>query len=82
MLLQLSPTIPVDSPRGPADCHVLIDYGTEHAVLFLCAIRATGEFWCFKQSEIKLEKNITMGVRTRTDADIVAEFMRQREEVK
>lgn len=63
IFLQLNPTIPLDTPRGPADAHVLIDYGSEAHLLFVCFIRESGECWTFQGKDVRLEKNITMGVR-------------------
>lgn len=63
-VLQLSPTIPLDTPKGPADAHFLIDYGSEGHVLFVTFVRATGECWTWQAREVKLEKNVTGGIRT------------------
>ena len=64
MILQLAPTLPLDTPKGPADAHFLIDYGSESHVLFVCFVRATGECWTWQARDVRLEKNITGGVRT------------------
>ncbi len=64
MILQLNPTLPLDTPKGPAHAHLVIDYGQEHYTLFVCFVDATGECWVFPNSEVKLRKNVTMGVRT------------------
>jgi hypothetical protein len=61
--LQLTPTIPLDTPKGPADAHFLIDYGSEANLLYVCFVRETGECWTFKSQEVLLEKNITAGIR-------------------
>lgn len=63
MILQLNPTIPLDTPKGRAHAHFVIDYSQEHSFLFVCFINETGECWIFSQKEIRLEKNITMGIR-------------------
>ena len=64
MMLQLDPPVPLDTPKGPAFAHVLIDYGQEHYLLFVCFVNATGECWTFPNTEVRLGKNVTMGVRT------------------
>ena len=64
MMLQLNPPIPVDTPKGPAYAHMTIDYSQEHNLLFVCFIRATGECWIFPNRDVRLEMNLTMGVRT------------------
>jgi hypothetical protein len=64
VILQLDPTIPFDTPKGPADAHFLIDYGQEHPLLFVCFVRKTGECWTWQGKELRLEMNITGEVRT------------------
>ncbi|HVK10394.1 MAG TPA: hypothetical protein VM597_16625 [Gemmataceae bacterium] len=63
-MIQLNPTIPLDTPKGKAFAHFVIDYGQEHYLLFVCFINETGECWTFPSRDVRLEKNITMGVRT------------------
>lgn len=66
MLLQLDPPIPLDTPRGAALAHLVVDYGVEHNLMWTCAIDATGECWTFANPEIRFQKNISYG-RLRTD---------------
>jgi len=61
MLLQLNPPIPVHTPKGNALAHVLIDYGIEHHLMFVCFIDETGECWIYGNNEVKAQKNITYG---------------------
>ena len=68
-MLQLSPTLPLDTPKGAADAHFLIDYGSEAHLLFVCFVRATGECWTFAAKDCRLEKNITGGIRTGEGGD-------------
>ena len=63
MMMQLNPPIPVDTPRGPAYAHLVIDYSQEHYVLFVCFLADTGECWVLPNRDVKLQKNLTMGVR-------------------
>jgi len=62
-MIQLDPTIPLDTPKGPAHAHVLIDMGQEHHLLWVCFIDETGENWTFPNPEIRLRPNPTMGIR-------------------
>jgi len=62
-MLQLAPVIPLDTPKGPADAHLVIDYGPEAKLLFVCFVRDTGEQWTFPNDEVRLERNLTGGVR-------------------
>lgn len=64
MILQLNPTIPLDTPKGPAFAHFLIDMGQEHNLLWICFIDATGECWTFDNRAIRMQANPTMGIRT------------------
>jgi hypothetical protein len=61
MILQLNPPIPLDTPRGKAFAHVLIDYGQEHHLLWVCFIDETGECRAFQNPEVRLQHNETMG---------------------
>ena len=62
MMLQLNPTIPIirlsDNMKGYA--FLVIDYSQEHDLLFTCAMD-NGEIWTLKNSDIRVEKNITLG---------------------
>ncbi|MBB3453910.1 hypothetical protein FHT86_002166 [Rhizobium sp. BK313] len=61
MILRLLPSIPLDTPKGPALAHFLIDNGEEQDLQWVCAIDATGECWTWRNPEIRFQKNITMG---------------------
>ena len=60
MIHRLAPTIPLLTPKGAASAHLVIDYGEEHHLLWVCFIDATGECWTFRNSEVKLAPNETM----------------------
>jgi hypothetical protein len=74
VILQLNPTIPLDTDKGPADAKFLFDYSEEHKVMFGCFVRATGEFWVIPQDKVRLEKNITGGVRCEQEKDPLIDF--------
>ena len=61
-MLQLNPPVPVDTPRGPVHAHMAIDYSREHYVLFVCFLCDTGECWFTPNRDVKLQRNMTMGV--------------------
>jgi hypothetical protein len=42
---------------------VLLDYGSEHDLIWCCFIAATGECWCFRNPDIRLAPNRTLGIR-------------------
>jgi hypothetical protein len=64
MILELSQPLPLDTPKGPALAYLVIDHGTDSNLIWVCFIKETGECWCFDNSVIRLDKNITSGVRT------------------
>jgi hypothetical protein len=61
MMLQLSPPIPLSTPKGNGLAWIVIDYGVEHNLLWTVAIDETGEIWTFENTEVRAIKNITMG---------------------
>ena len=60
-ITRLDPPISLDSPKGPCRAFFLIDYSTEDDLVWVCFVDATGECWSFRNPEIRLCKNITMG---------------------
>lgn len=60
-MLQLDPTIPVSTPRGKGQAVVLIDYGSEHHLLWTVFLDSNGECWTFPNTDIRAQKNPTMG---------------------
>ena len=61
MFLELAKPWPVETSKGPGFVYVLLDYSQDHDTLFLTCINSTGEFWYFKQSEIRAQKNLSLG---------------------
>ena len=59
-MLQLNPPLPVVTPKGKAMAHILIDYGPEHDLIWTC-FETNGECWCWRNQDIRAEKNITYG---------------------
>jgi len=60
MILQLNPPIPVATPKGKALAQLVIDYGPEHDLLWVC-FQDSGECWTFNNSMIRAQTNVTMG---------------------
>lgn len=61
MIIQLSPTIPIITPKGTAIAHFIVDDGIEHDFKWICFIDSTGECWTFRNRFIRAQKNITEG---------------------
>jgi len=61
MILQLNPTIPIDTPKGEGQALLVIDYGSEHHLMWVVAIDGTGEIWTFPNPDVRAQTNITIG---------------------
>jgi hypothetical protein len=59
-ILRLDPPIPLDTPKGAAFAHVLIDYSQEHDLLWVCFQDDSRECWTWSNREIRLTANRTM----------------------
>jgi hypothetical protein len=60
-MLQLDPPIPLDTPNGPALAHVLIDYGPEYNLMWVCFGDENGQCWTWPNTKVRAQKNITLG---------------------
>jgi len=60
-MLQLNPPLPVETPRGKALAHILIDYGPEEHLLWVCFQSDTGEIWAWPNPKVRAQSNPTMG---------------------
>lgn len=60
-IIQLHSPLPMTTPKGAALCHFLIDYGIEHDLMWVCFIDETGECWTFRNRDIRIDKNISLG---------------------
>lgn len=61
MILQLNPTIPLETPKGKGFAHFLIDYSQEHNLLWVVFLDENGECWTFQNSEIRIQSNLSIG---------------------
>lgn len=62
-MLQLNPPVPLETPRGKALAHFLIDYGPEYHLLWVCFQDETGECWTWPNPEVRAQANPSMGRR-------------------
>lgn len=60
MIIQLHTPIPLETPKGAAFAHLVVDYGQETHLHWVCFINATGECWTFQNPDVRIESNITM----------------------
>ena len=64
MFTQLNPPIPLHVlDKGDGYAIGLIDYGSEHNLIWVTAIDQTGEIWCAPNPKVRMQKNWTMGRR-------------------
>lgn len=67
MILQLSPTLPLDTPKGKATAHFVVDAGNEHYLQWVCFVDETGECWAFRNDVVRLQANETLRPRAEPD---------------
>lgn len=63
-MLQLSPPLPLETPRGSGLAHFVIDPGVEHHLLWVVFLDADGACWTVPNHEVRMASNWTMGRRT------------------
>jgi len=61
MILQLDPPLILNTPKGKAICHLVIDYGIEHDLEWVCFIHETGECWTYRNQDVRIIENVTIG---------------------
>lgn len=59
-LLQLSPSLPVVTPRGKGEAIVMIDPGREHHLQWVVVLQ-NGQVWTFENPDIRVQANPTIG---------------------
>ena len=57
MIIQLNPTLPMLTPKGPALAHFLIDYGEEHHLMWVCIQDDSGEIWTWPNTQVRSQTN-------------------------
>ena len=60
-MTRIDPPLPLDTPKGPAMAHFLIDYGPEHHLLWVCFQDDSGECWPWSNKDVRLQHNLSMG---------------------
>ncbi len=60
-ILQISPPLPLKTPKGLGLAHFLIDYGCELDLFWVVILDDSGEIWTYSNKEVLGQKNITMG---------------------
>jgi hypothetical protein len=70
MITQLNPPIPLQTPKGSALAHFLIDYGPESHLYWVCFNDDDGQCWTWSNPNIRAQKNISLD---RNQVDIIKE---------
>ncbi len=61
MIHELRQQLPLETTLGKARAFMVIDYGSEANLLWVCFMNDTGECRTFQNQDVRLEKNETMG---------------------
>ena len=61
MILQLNPSIPVETPKGKGQATFMIDYSPEHDFYWVVFLDESRECWTFGNRDIRAQPNITLG---------------------
>lgn len=67
MIHRMKPPLDLDTPKGPAIAEFLIDRGPHSNLEWICFIKDTGECWTYENPHIRISKNITMGIRVKSE---------------
>lgn len=67
MITRINPPLPLDTPKGKGHAHFIIDYSTEHDLIWVVFIDETGECWCYRNPHIRLRPNMTFGRNATTE---------------
>jgi hypothetical protein len=61
MMLQLAPSIPVETPKGKGQAVIIIDYSPEHDFYWVVFMDDSRECWTFSNKDIRAQPNCTIG---------------------
>jgi hypothetical protein len=61
MLSQLNPPLPLLTPKGKAWAHLVIDYGPEADLMWVCFQDQDGACWTWPNRDVRIQANATLG---------------------
>lgn len=61
MLTQLNPPLPLLTPKGKAWAHLVIDYGPEADLMWICFQDEDGACWTWSNRDVRIQANATLG---------------------
>lgn len=64
MLSQLNPPLPLLTPKGKAWAHLVIDYGMEADLMWVCFQDQDGACWTWPNRDVRIQANATLGRAT------------------
>lgn len=59
-ITQLNPPLWLNTPKGYALAHFLVDYGKESDLYWVCFQQDTGEIWTWPNPKVRACKNISL----------------------
>ena len=62
-MIELREPLWFDTPKGKALAKFVIDPGDQSNLQWVTFLKETGECWTFDNKDVRLEKNVTMGIR-------------------
>jgi hypothetical protein len=68
MIIQLNPTIPVETPRGKGTAIGWIDYSSEDDLFWIVFQTDTCEPWIYPNKDIRAQTNLTIGRKSQVPA--------------
>lgn len=61
MILQLNPSLPVETTAGKGQAVALIDYSPEHDLYWVVFLDHNRQCWTFNNKDIRSQSNFTLG---------------------
>jgi hypothetical protein len=61
MLTQLNPPLPLLTPKGKGWAHLVIDYGPEADLMWVCFQDEDGACWTWRNRDVRIQPNATLG---------------------
>lgn len=70
MILQLNPSIPVQTASGKGQAVAMIDYSPEHDLYWVVFLDHSRECWTFQNKDIRAQENFSLGRPLKSRQDL------------
>ena len=70
MILQLNPSIPVQTTSGKGQAVAIIDYSPEHDLYWVVFLDHSRECWTFQNKDIRAQENLSLGRPSKSRRDV------------